>query len=61
MLIDSKSWPHKQELAEAGLFIGTDSAPNDGSRFNGKMDEIVILGRVMTDSEIAEMYQAGRP
>lgn len=61
VLIDSKSWPYKQELAEAGLFIGTDSAPNDGSRFNGTMDEIVILGRVMTDQEIAQMYQAGRP
>ncbi|MEN6309446.1 MAG: LamG-like jellyroll fold domain-containing protein [Anaerohalosphaeraceae bacterium] len=61
VLVDSKNWPYKQPLAEAGLFIGTDSAPNDGSRFNGKMDEIVILGRVMTDSEIADMYQAGRP
>ncbi len=61
MLIDSKSWPHKQVVADAGLFIGSDSAPNDGSRFNGKMDEIVILGRAMTDIEIAEMYQAGRP
>lgn len=61
MLVNSRSWPHKQTLAQAGLFIGSDSAPEDGSRFNGKMDEIVILKRVMTDSEIADMYQAGKP
>ena len=60
-LVDSRAWPQKQELAEAMLLIGSDYAFSDVSRFNGKIDEIAILKRVLTDSEMAQMYQAGKP
>jgi hypothetical protein len=60
-LVDTKYWPRKQELAEAGLVIGTDFAINAVDRFNGKIDEIAVLKRILTESEIAEMYQAGKP
>ena len=60
-LVESKYWPRKQALAEGGLMIGTDFSPDDPSRFNGKIDEIVIARRIFTEDEIAEMYQAGRP
>ena len=29
--------------------------------FNGRMDELMILGRAVTEQEIREMYQAGKP
>ncbi len=60
-LVESKYWPRKQTLAEGGLMIGTDFSPDDPSRFNGKIDEIVIARRIFTEEEIAEMYQAGKP
>ena len=60
-LVDTKHWPRKQEYAEAGLQIGTDYSSDDPSRFNGKIDEIAIFNRVLTDPEIAEMYQSGKP
>jgi hypothetical protein len=60
-LVDTKYWPRKQELAEAGLVIGTDFAVNAVDRFTGKIDEIAVLKRVLTENEIAEMYQAGKP
>ncbi|HOM75838.1 MAG TPA: FecR domain-containing protein [Anaerohalosphaeraceae bacterium] len=60
-LVDSQRWPHQQEFREAPLLIGADYAPGDNSRFNGKIDEIIIAKRVFSGEEIAEMYRAGRP
>lgn len=60
-LIETKYWPQRLELAEAVLIIGSDYAPGDSSRFNGKIDEIVIAKRIFTEAEIAQMYQAGKP
>lgn len=60
-LVDTQYWPRKQELAEAGLVIGTDFAVNAVDRFTGKIDEVVVLKRVLTENEIDEMYQAGKP
>ena len=60
-LVDTKSWPHKQALVEGGLMIGSDYSPDDPSRFNGKIGEMVIAKRIFTEEEIAEMYQAGKP
>lgn len=60
-LVDTKYWPRKQTLAEGGLMIGTDSAPDDPSRFNGTIGEIVIAKRIFTEEEMAEMYLAGKP
>lgn len=60
-LVETKNWPQKLDLAEGGLMIGTDYSPDDPSRFNGKIGEIVIARRVFTEEEIAEMYEAGKP
>jgi hypothetical protein len=30
-------------------------------RFDGTVDEIVILNRVMTSAELVSLYQAGKP
>lgn len=60
-LVESRYWPHKQTLAEGGLMIGTDFSPDDPSRFNGKIGEIIIAKRIFTEEEMAEMYQAGKP
>ena len=60
-LIQTKDWPYQQELAEGGLMIGSDFSPDDPSRFNGKMAEIVIAKRVFTEEEVDEMYKAGKP
>ncbi len=60
-LVETKNWPHQQELAEGGLLIGSDFSPDDPSRFNGKIGEIVIAKRIFTEKEISEMYEAGKP
>lgn len=60
-LVETRSWPHKQDLAEGGLMIGSDYSLDDPSRFNGKIGEIMIAKRVFTEEEIAEMYEAGKP
>lgn len=60
-LVDTKFWPQKLESMDAPLIIGSDYAPGDFSRFNGKIDEILIAGRVFSEEEINQMYEAGRP
>ncbi|MBN2513850.1 MAG: FecR domain-containing protein [Sedimentisphaerales bacterium] len=60
-LFDTQYWPHKIEVIEAGLRIGSDFRTYDESSFNGKIDEIAILRRIMSEREIAEMYRAGKP
>ncbi len=59
--VDVKNWPVTQPLEEAGLMIGSDFSPDDPSRFNGKLSEIIIARRVFSEQEMAEMFQAGKP
>lgn len=60
-LVDTRQWSLKQPLAEGGLQIGSDFSPDDLSRFNGKISELLIARRVFTEEEITRMYQAGKP
>ena len=60
-LFDTQYWPQKNDVIEAGLRIGSDFRTYDESSFNGKIDEIMILRRVMSEREISEMYKAGKP
>lgn len=59
---DTKPWIYQQDLVEADLLIGTAyQGHEDESHFDGKIGEIAILRRAMTDEEIAAMYEAGKP
>lgn len=60
-LFDVQYWPLKNDPVEAGLRIGSDFRSFEVSGFNGKIDEVVILRRIMSEREIAEMYKAGKP
>jgi hypothetical protein len=60
-LVDSQQWLQKLEPMDAVLLIGADYALGDQSRFNGKIDELIIAKRVFSGEEIAEMYRVGKP
>jgi hypothetical protein len=60
-LVNARSWIYQQEPVEAGLLIGTTYYGFDESRFDGKMGELAILKRVLSEDEIRDMYQAGKP
>jgi len=60
-LVDAKSWIYKQERVEAELLIGTTYHGYDESRFDGRMSELAIFKRVLSEDEIRDMYQAGKP
>lgn len=60
-LVDSQQWLQKLEPVDAVLLIGADYALGDQSRFNGKIDELIIAKRVFSGEEIAEMYRVGKP
>ena len=49
------------ELGEANdaLVIGGDAPVGGRSRFNGMIDEVVILNRVLTEAEIKELMEGG--
>jgi hypothetical protein len=47
------------ESASIGNWWSTRSAYERG--FGGRMDELLILGRVMTEQEVRGMYEAGKP
>lgn len=47
---------------EADLVIGKEAQANPvPNAFNGELDELILLSRVMTDEEIEEMYRRGVP
>lgn len=58
------SGPAPQDIAmsSAPLTIGFyDDVANHNGYFCGEIDELILLNRAMTDAEVVEMYEAGRP
>lgn len=62
VLLSEEADPYTAEPTQAELVIG--DVPFEGLikwRFDGTVDEIVILRRVMTPGELRSMYLAGKP
>jgi hypothetical protein len=48
-------------VIEADMLIGKHGLKTDSSYFHGKMDELAVFKRVLSDSEIRNMYEKGCP
>ena len=58
------SGPAPETIANSNdpLTIGFyDDVPHHNTYFCGELDELILLNRVLSEDEIAEMYEAGRP
>jgi hypothetical protein len=61
-LVHSQAWEVQLNPVEADLWIGSDGSTGYLDRFfNGVMDELVILKRVLNPNDIREMYESGKP
>ncbi len=61
-LVHSQTWEVQLNPVEADLWIGSDGSTGYLDRFfNGVMDELVILKRVVNPNDIREMYESGKP
>ncbi len=60
-LIGSKEYDFTPKRVNSYLLLGADGSDKDGYFFNGKIDELALFDRVLSDKEIQEIYLSGNP